>query len=135
MSMRLDADKADPNRLPDIFRELGLGALLAKLIAALTVTESAITVTTNVATLANQPAPTIWQINATAGTTTGVKALKIGAITGPGAIVPKTGEAVWDGAKKVLFATVDAVTAASFTYPTAADAVPTILQRDSGQAP
>jgi len=134
MSIRDDLNKADPNRAWDMLRQMGLGDVLNMLITAKAVTEATITVTSNVATLANQPS-FLLQINATTATATGVKKLLQGPITGAGAIVPKAGEAVWDGAKKVLFNTVDAVTAASFTYATAADVTCSILARDSGQNP
>jgi len=129
MSLRDTLNLGDANRTPAVFSKLLLGDVLNLLITALAVTESAITVTANVATLANTPS-TLLQINATAGTTTGVKKLLRGPVTGATAIVPLTGQAVWDGGVKVLFSTVDAVTAASFTYARAANVTASILQRD-----
>jgi len=119
----------DANRLSAAFAKIGLGDLLNLLITAMTATEAGVTVTTNKATLANQPS-SLYQINATAGTTTGIKKLLRGPITGANAIVPLTGQAVWDGNVSVLFATADAVTAASFTYARAANVTASILQRD-----
>jgi hypothetical protein len=40
---------------------------------------------------------------------------------------------VWDGGKKVLFATVDVVTVAKFMYAQATDVTASILQRTVGE--
>lgn len=136
MSLRDELNNADPNRLADAFRlgpSIGLGDLLNKVIAGLTATETGVTPASNVATLANQPS-SLFQVNVTAGTSTGVKKLKKGPITGPKAITPAAGECVWDGGKKVLFAAADGATAVSFTYATAADVTCSILSRVLGQS-
>lgn len=131
MSIRDTLNLGDANRFAAASAKIGLGDLLNLLITALAATETSIAVTTNKATLANQPSPNgLYQINATAGTTTGVKKLLRGPITGALAIVPLTGQAVWDGATSVLFAAVDAVTTASFTYARAANVTASVLQRD-----
>jgi hypothetical protein len=83
--------------------------------------------------LANQPS-TLFSINATTATATGEKEVLTGPITGSQAIVPTAGQAVWDGGKKVLFATADVVTAAKFLYSTPADTTVGLLQRTLGSA-
>lgn len=132
MSLKDVLNTADPNREDDAFRELGIGSVLNLLLRTQTATESGVTVTSSVMTLANQP-EFLLDVNATAGTTTGRKKLRKGPITGPQKITPATGECVWDGGKKILFATVDAVTTASALYTQATDAQVSFLQRDAGQ--
>lgn len=107
-------------------------AIRAALVSAGGATEVAVTVTANVATLAAQPQDLV-AVVATAATTTGMKKLLQGPITGPRAIVPATGQAVWDGGVKVLFATADVVTAASFLYTKAADTTVSLFQREIGE--
>ena len=119
-TIRNDLNTGLPGRLASAQQKINFGELISYIVAKLTATESGVTVTTNVATLANTPSA-VFQINATAGTTTGVKKLRQGPITGTNALVPATGEAVWDGGKKVLFAAVDAITTASFTYAQTTD--------------
>lgn len=114
-TLRDSFNSSDPNRIDAANRDLGLGELLTLVIKGLTATETGVTPSSDVATLANQPSK-MFQINATAGTSTGIKKLLIGPITGGGAVVPNPGEAVWDGGLKVLFNHADAITAASFTY-------------------
>jgi len=119
-TIRDSLNSGNPNRVADALRSISFGDLLNLLASALTATETGVTVTANVATLANQPTAFVLA-NATTATSTGIKALKIGQITGPNAVIPNPGEAVWDGNKKVLFNVADAVTAAAFTYATAAN--------------
>jgi hypothetical protein len=137
MSIRVELNKDNPNRLGDALRSFAFGDVINMLIKALTVTESAISVTTNVATLANQPSANgLLRALATAETgTVHEKLIRVGPITGPQKVTPAPNECVWDGGKKVLFNTVDAVTAASFTYPTDADTTAGVLQREIGQSP
>lgn len=104
-----------------------LAAVRTALIAAGGATEQGVTVTSNVATLAARPS-TLITINATAGTTTGVKQLLVGPITGQNAIAPLPGQAVWDGNVKVLFSTADAVTTADFLYTKTSDTTVSVLQ-------
>lgn len=127
-TLRDTLNTSNPNRLADALNVLEFGELLNLLLSGLTATETGVSATSSVATLANQPSALVL-INATTATTTGVKKLRKGPITGPNAIVPATGEAVWDGGKKVLFATVDAVTVAAFTYATAANVSRSNLQQ------
>jgi hypothetical protein len=133
-TIRDELNQGPANRIGAIFRDLGLGEILSLIIGALTATETGVTVTANVATLANQPS-TLIQANATTATATGEKLLLKGPITGPNAVVPAAGQAVWDGGKKVLFAAADVVTVAKFTYPTAATVTPSLLQRSVGEQP
>lgn len=107
-------------------------ALRTALLSVGGVTEAAVTVTTNVATLANQPRALIAVVG-TAGTSTGMKKLLKGPVTGPTAIVPPAGSCVWDGGVKVLFNTADAITAASFLYSRDANTTVSLLQRDVGE--
>ena len=120
-TMRDSLNSGDPNRIADVFRKIGFGDLLNALVSALSATETGLSASTNVVTLANQPSFLPSKVNATAGTTTGVKTVRQGAISGPNAVAPVTGECVWDGGKKILFAAVDAVTTASVTYTKSAD--------------
>jgi hypothetical protein len=141
MSVRDVLNQANPNNTFDALRQVGLGDLANLLIKGLTATETGVVpnVTSSVAALANQPnINSLFDVNATAGTTTGHKEILLGTISGSGATAvptptPATGQVVWDGGKKVAFAAVDAVTAASFTYESAADtAVASCLQNQLG---
>jgi hypothetical protein len=135
-SLQAVLDSGNLNDIADAAGKLGLGTLLGYLVAKATATESGVSPASNVATLANAPvANGLFQVNATAGTTTGIKKLRQGPITGPSALVPATGECVWDGAKSVLFAAVDAVSAASFTYAVSTDLASRLLSDlPSGQS-
>lgn len=128
-TLRDSLNTSDPNRLPTATQILSMGDLLNLLITAATPTQSSVTVTSNVATLANVPS-TLFQVNASAGTSTGVKTLLIGTQS----IVPAVGQCVWTpGTKTVKFNAADAVSAAHFTYATAADVTASILQRAIGE--
>lgn len=129
MAIRDTLNAADANRLPAAFSKIGFGDLVNTLMSAIANTESGVAATANVAPLANQPSY-LWKVNATAGGVTGVKKLLKGPITGTNAIVPLTGQACWDGAKKVLFATADAVTTAAFVYAQSTDVTCSVLARD-----
>lgn len=133
MSLRTTLNNGDANRLPDALRSIGLGDLLNLLLPDMTFTETGVAVTTNVATLAAQP-QNLYVVNATTATSTGVKTLLKGPISGAKAIVPAAGQCVWDGAKKVLFNAADAATVAKFLYSTSADVTISLLQREIGQS-
>lgn len=133
-NLRGSLNSANLNRVGDALQASGAGDLLNALIIAMSATESGLVPSSNVVTLANVPS-TLFDVNATAGTTTGHKQLLEGQITGPNAIVPATGQCVWDGGKKILFAAVDVVTAVSVKYAKAADATASLLQRAIGQEP
>lgn len=102
--------------------------LRAAVVAAGGYTETGVTVTSNVATLANTPSFLYVAAIAT-GTTTGVKKLLKGPVSGPNVVTPPPGSATWDGGKKVLFASADAASTANFLYATAADTTASLLQR------
>jgi len=129
-------DAGNANNLADAAAKLGLGTLLGYLVEKATATETGVVPAANVATLTNAPvANGLFQVNATAATTTGIKKLRQGPISGSGALVPASGECVWDGSKSVLFAAVDVVTAASFTYAVATDLASKLLSDlPSGQS-
>jgi hypothetical protein len=94
-----------------------------------------LTVSTNAATLTNQPGPSgLIQVNAVAGTTTGVKKVRRGAVSGTNALVPLTGEVIWDGGKKLLFSATDAVTSAQVTYAQTGDTTVSCLRPKLGAA-
>jgi hypothetical protein len=128
MSLRDTLNDNNLNQAEDALSAISLGELLTLLIKNSTATEAGLVPAADQITLAATPTA-LFQINATAGAVTGVKRLRKGPITGSGAIVPATGEAVWDGGTKVLFASVDAVTAASVLYAKSTDKA-SILLRD-----
>jgi len=131
MSLRTDLNANQPNRLSDGLADIKLGELLSYLINRLTPTQAGLVPASHVATMAAQPAA-LFQVNATTGTVTGVKKLLRGPISGEDAVVPATGEVVWDGGTNLLFATSDAVTAVSVTYALATD-LASITMRNLGQ--
>jgi hypothetical protein len=134
MSLRTLLDTVPPNSALDMLRELPFGALLNALIKSLTFTETAVVPSANVATLAAQPS-SLGVLRALATAETGTaheKEVIIGVITGSQAIVPPPGVCVWDGGTKVLFNSVDAVTAASFFYLKDSDTTAGVLQRSPG---
>lgn len=133
MSLRDVLNTANPNNVIDALRDIGLGELVNAWINGMTSTETGITVTSNVATLAGQPSVRPFECEATAGTTLGKKQVLWGPTTGPNAIVPATGQCVWNGGTSILFASVDAVTTAKFTYAKASDATASTLQNNLGQ--
>lgn len=132
-NIRIELNKSDPNRTDPAGQEIGLGDAINTLITQMTATETGVSPSSDVATLAAAPSY-LWQINATAGTVTGIKKLILGRFDGTNVLpIPATGEAVWDGATRVRFAAADAVSAASFTYATSADVTASILQRSIGE--
>lgn len=133
MSMRAEANAGPENRMMDIFREIGLGDLVNALITTVAVTETP-TASSNVLTLAGQPTY-LWDVNQTGGTTTGHKTILRGPITGSQKITPATGQCVWDGGTKILFAAADAATTVALKYAKAADTTNGALARDIGQNP
>src|SRR5882672_4545333 len=118
MSIRTDLNGSQPNSLSNDVRAVQLGEMLSYFANKATPTQTGVVPSANVATLAAIPVA-LFQVNATAGTVTGVKTLRKGVV---GTDVPATGECVWQvGTTKVAFAAADAVTAASFTYSLATD--------------
>jgi hypothetical protein len=113
------------NNLPDLCASMGLGEILSYAISKMGYTETGIAVTTNVSTLANQPTSQgLFQCvvaSVSGGSATGVKKLLKGPVSGVGAIVPASGECVWDGGLHVLFCATDLALTASFTYAVSTD--------------
>ena len=125
-SLREVLNGGNPNEVFDATVRMNLGDALSYILANLPAatgigyTETGISVTSSAVALANAPVA-LFQVKATAGTTQGVKKLRKGPVSGPSALVPATGEVIWDGGKNILFAAVDAVSAASFLYAVATD--------------
>ena len=119
-SLREVLNGGNPNEVFDAMVRGRLGDMLAYACSKMGFTETGISVTSNVATLANTP-KALFQCVVASGTTTGVKKLRKGPVSGTGALVPATGECVWDGGTKVLFAAADVAATASFTYAVAGD--------------
>ena len=135
-SLQAVLESGNLNDLADARGKAGLGTLLAYAASKMGYTETGITVTSNAATLANAPTSNgLFQVVAASGTVTGVKKLRKGPVTGASALVPATGEVIWDGAKSLLFAAVDAVATASITYAVSTDLASAFLQDlPSGQS-
>lgn len=131
MALRDTLNQSGSNQLADAFRDIKIGELLSYIVALLGFTETGITVTANIATLANAPTA-MFQLTAATGTVTGVKKMLRGPISGEDAVIPITGEAVWDGGTRVLFAAADVVATASFTYARATN-LASVTMRDMGQ--
>ena len=129
-------DSGNANNLADACAKLGVGTLLAYAISKMGYTDTGTAIVSDVVTLTAQPvANGLFKVVAATGTVTGMKKLRRGPISGAGAIVPATGECVWDGGLHVLFAAVDAVATASSTFAVAADTASTMLaDLPSGQA-
>ena len=127
-SLREVLNGGNPNEVFDATVRTNLGDLLSYLLAQIGTgvgysSESPVTLAADVATLSNQPVAVFQVVAATvgAGGVLGVKKLRKGLITGPNALVPATGECVWNGGKNILFAAADAVLTADFLYATATD--------------
>lgn len=133
MSIRNEMNGAGENRMNDALRELGFGDLVNALIGTLAATETGISITNNVATMANQPSY-LWQVNGIGGTA-GIKTILRGPITGNQKVTPAPGQVVWDGGKKLLFNVADANTTTTLRYATAADATASAMSREIGQSP
>lgn len=129
-------DSGNLNNIADASGKLGIGTLLAYAIAKMGYTDTGTAVTSDVVTLTAQPtANGLFKVVAATGTVTGMKKLRRGPISGAGAIVPATGECVWDGGLHVLFAAVDAVATASSTFAVATDTASALLaDLPSGQS-
>lgn len=132
MATRDILNQASPNNICDALRDIGFGELINTVIAGLTATETGVSATSSLGVLANQPSVKPFFINATTATTTGMKKVLVGPISGPSALVPAAGQCVWDGGKNILFASVDAVTAFKACYAKASDVTVSTLQNDVG---
>lgn len=137
-TLRETLNNGDANRLPNVFGDGKLGSLMAMLIAGLTPTEAGVVPTTtnpswDFLNLANA-AQVVAQVNATAGTFTGILALKINPDDND---LPSSGEVFWDGpgTTRLRFAKADAITAVSITYARAdaGNLACSLLDRTLGQ--
>lgn len=126
---------ADPNRLSNAFGQLGIGELLVELIKAMTPTDAGLAIAATLATLTAAPSAPPFQVKGIGGATPGIKKLLIGPITGAGAVVPATGEVVWDGGTKLKFAAIDGNLTCDVTYAKASSSASAMLrslgERDS----
>jgi|HubBroStandDraft_2_1064218.scaffolds.fasta_scaffold60005_3 hypothetical protein len=131
-NLRATANQGEAGRLADVDRDIQMGEFLNAMINGMTATETGVSVTSNVATLAGTPV-VLWDANGTAGTTTGHKqVLKVSAayLT---ANNPAAGTCYWNGSTSVKFSSVDAISTAAFKYPKAADVTCSYLQRTLGE--
>lgn len=131
-NLRATMNQGEAQRLADIDRDVGIGDLVNALINAMSNTETSVTVTTNVATLANKPAYLL-DAKVSAGTSTGSKMILKVSNAYLTANNPAAGTCFWDGNTKVKFASADAATAAHFKYTQAGDSTCSYLQRALGQ--
>jgi hypothetical protein len=131
-TLRDTMNQGEAQRIADVDRDLRIGDFVNAMINAMTATEAGVTVTTNVATLAASPT-VLWDAKATTATSTGSKLVRKVSNAYLVANSPAAGECFWDGATKVKFNAVDAVTAAGFKYPLAADSSCSFLRRSLGQ--
>ena len=141
MSIRSELNNPNLGRLSANLQELQFGELLNLAFAGMAYNEVAspgvgLTVTNNVATLATQPTQ-IFLANAmtvSGGSATGIKKVLRGPITGDAAVVPASGQCVWNGNVSVLFAASDLVATAEFATSLSAT-VTSAMQRVVGQNP
>ncbi len=131
-TLRDTMNQGEAQRLPDVDRDVQMGELINALINDMSNTETSVTVTSNVATLANTP-QALFDAKISAGTSTGSK--KILKVTNAflTANNPAAGSCYWDGGVKVKFNATDAGTAAHFKYSRAADVSCGYLQRALNQ--
>lgn len=133
-NLRGTMNQGEAQRLADIDRDIGIGDLVNSLINAMSNTETSVTVTSNVATLANKPAY-LFDAKVSAGTTTGSKQILKVSNAFLVANTPAAGTCYWDGNTKVKFSSTDGATAAHFKYTQASDSTCSYLQRSLGQNP
>jgi hypothetical protein len=97
-------------RVDDLALRAAAAAALAGTLGG--ATETSVTVTSNKAVLAQAPTPNgLFQVNATGGTTKGVKQL----VMDPTATLI-TGQVYWDGGVNLTFAAIDAVSSCDLIY-------------------
>jgi hypothetical protein len=119
-TLRDTMNQGEAGRLPDVDREIKIGDLLNALINALANTETSVTVTSNVATLAATPVQ-LWDAKISAGTTVGSKRVLRVSNAYLTANAPAVGDCFWDGATKVKFNAADNGSAAHFKYSISTD--------------
>lgn len=119
MANREDLNNGNPNRMDAVFNNVEMGELLTLLIKGATPTETGLGPSSRVVTLAATPTA-VFQVNATAGGTTGIKKVLTGTIADAN---PAAGECVWEpGTKKIKLSAADgAISAVSVTYAVATD--------------
>ncbi len=126
MNLRDALNQAGPNSLGSLLQQLKFGEAMAVVFEEAADTES-IAVTSNVATLGATPSCAPFQVNGSAGAHTGIKVVRRGPITGEGALLPQSGEVIWDGGTKLLFSSYDAITHTIVTYALAPTRLPVSL--------
>lgn len=133
-NLRDTMNQGELQRLADIDRDTFMGEVVNAFINGMTATEAGVVVTTNLsAPLAATPL-VLWDANATAAASTGKKKINKVSAAYLTANNPPVGECFWNGATGVKFNSADAVTAASYKYPKAADATCSFLQRKLAQS-
>lgn len=127
-TLRDSLNTADPNRLSAALQDIELGEMLTMLIAAAAGTQTGLSPSSNVVTLAAVPTA-VYQVNVTAGSPTGIRKL----LKGPQTIAPATGECVWtEGTALIKFSAADTNTTVSVTYARSTDKA-SILLRNLGE--
>ena len=141
MSIRSELNNQSLGRLCANLQELQLGELLNLALAGVAYNEVAplgvgLTVTNNVATLGTKPTQILMAnaMTVSGGSATGIKKVLYGPVTGTAAVVPASGQCVWDGNVSVLFAASDLVATAEFATSLSAT-VTSAMQRVVGQNP
>jgi hypothetical protein len=141
MSIRSELNNQSLGRLCANLQELQLGELLNLALAGVAYNEVAspgvgLTVTNNVATLGTKPTQILMAnaMTVSGGSATGIKNVLYGPVTGTAAVVPASGQCVWDGNVSVLFAASDLVATAEFATSLSAT-VTSAMQRVVGQNP
>lgn len=130
-TLRDSMNQGEPGRLADVDRDILMGEFVNAMLLAMAATETSVTVTSNVATLAGTPL-VLWDANVSAvsgGSATGHKQVQKVSNAFLTANNPAAGTCFWDGGTKVKFSSADLATAAHFKYPKASDASVSYLQR------
>lgn len=141
MSIRSELNNQSLGRLCANLQELQLGELLNLALAGVAYNEVAspgvgLTVTNKVATLGTKPTQILMAnaMTVSGNSATGIKKVLYGPVTGTAAVVPASGQCVWDGNVSVLFAASDLVATAEFATSLSAT-VTSAMQRVVGQNP
>lgn len=134
-NLRGTMNQGEPARLADVDRDFQLGEVWNALIIAMAATESSVTVTSNVATLAHTPQQLLDCNVATvsSGSATGHKLLRKVSNAFLTNNDPPAGSCFWDGATKVKFSSSDLASTAHFKYTQSTDATCSYLQRTLNQ--
>lgn len=128
MSVQAALNSGNPNQLGDACAASQLGNVLGYLISKATATQSGATVTSYLtATLSAQPVALMQVVGITAGAARTIMKLRKGPITGANALVPASGEVIWDGGTGLLFAAADLSATCDMTYMVATDKASILL--------